>query len=108
MAISYERGDTLGPKDLYVIIRNNSNEYVDVEEVSYEIFFLDDCGQMPMESMQENEVIRFGIGQYYAPVVVPTDAPVGTYIIRWDIKKDADTNRYAVENKFNVKKLKRC
>jgi len=108
MAISYERGSTLGPQDLYVFIRNNANEYVDVEEVSYEIFYVDDCGTTPMLTMQENAVIRFGVGQYYAPVNVPVDAPIGTYLIRWDIKKDADTNRFAVENKFNIKKLKRC
>lgn len=108
MAISYERGQELGSKDLFVIIRDGLGVYTDVLEIEYEIFYNNDCEQQPMASMETQDAVRFGVGQYYAPVKVPVDAPIGTYTIRWNIKKDNLTNRYAIENKFNVKKLKRC
>jgi len=109
MAISFERGANLGPTDLFVYIRDGEGNFVDPLIVTYEVFF-DDPNEkelVPMASMVK-EIVKYAVGKYYAPLNIAFDAPIGTYVIRWTLKRDDETNMYAVENKFNVKKMMRC
>ena len=109
MAISYERGTVLGPNDLFVYIRDANGNFVDPLVITYEVFFNDTKYNtlIPMASMVD-QIIKFDVGRYYASFTIPIDAPLGTYVVRWTLKPDDILNEYAVENKFNVKKMMRC
>lgn len=106
MAISFERGQELGPNDLFIFIRDGFGNFIDPVTLDFEVFY-ESCDLEPMP-MITGPVVKIAVGQYYADVSIPTDAPLGTYAIRWNLKANAETNKYAVENRFNVKKLKRC
>jgi len=106
MSISFDRGSNLGPEDLFIIIRDGFGEFLDPISLDFEIFY-EGCDPEPMP-MITGPTVKVSTGRYYASVVIPADAPLGTYFIRWNLKANEETNRYAIENRFNVKKLKRC
>jgi len=101
MAIAYSRGSTLGPKDLYIYIRDDKGVFIDPAIIYYEVFKYNKGALDDMSSLVVPP-IKIEAGKFYAPIKVPNDAPLGTYYIRWSIKKTETSKAFAVENRFAI------
>lgn len=101
MAVAFVRGSTTGPADLAITVRDNSNNLMDPFRLEYAVYDTTSGLEVLMGSPAATP-IRVTIGQYYAQVVIPADANVGDWIIRWTVQDTAADPVYQSVQPFNV------
>jgi hypothetical protein len=101
MAVAYKRGTTTGPSDLAITIRDMNGNLIDPFRLEYAIYDTTTGLQVLMGS-PVNTPIRTSVGQFYAQVVIPADANIGDWIIRWTIQESSSDPVYQTAQPFNV------
>jgi len=96
-----KRGQSLGRNDLFIFLKNNDGSPQQPAEITYDIYdfttgvehLLPPSGRIPVNS---------SVGEYFASFIVPTDANLGEYRIRFKFKKTHSGKTYEVVQKFSV------
>lgn len=104
MAVAFRPGDTVGRGDLDIFLTNSVGNPTNAAEITYALYYVD-------PGPPEAEVLIGGtgripvnpaVGEYYASLMVPTTAAVGTYRIRWTLRETTTSPLQQVVQEFAV------
>lgn len=86
MSVTFFRGQQLGRNDLNIFLVNAASIPVNAAEISYALFDFT-TGQEVLVGLPQRTPANPSIGEYYASIIVPLDANLGTYRIRWSFRE---------------------
>jgi len=96
-----KRGQELGPGDLNIHLRTRDRNPRNAAEIYYNIFDFTTGVEVllpPTNRAPENP----SIGEYYAPFIIPLDANLGPYRIRWYFKEYTNSPENQVLQEFDI------
>jgi hypothetical protein len=86
MGTLFLRGQQLGRKDLNVFLTNSSGHPVNAAEITYALYDFT-TGLEVLVGPQRRIPVNASVGEYFANIVVPLDANIGSYRARWTIRE---------------------
>lgn len=86
MAVSFYRGQQLGRGDLTIYLANANGTPSDAAEITYALYDFT-TGQEVMVGSPRRAPMNPAVGEYYASVIIPLDANLGGYRIRWTFRE---------------------
>lgn len=95
------RGSTTGPNDLDIMVRNSGGTLIDPYRLEYAIYDFTTGLEVLMGS-PVNTPVKIATGHYYALFVIPGDANIGNWRIRWTIQETVADPVYQSVEDFNV------
>jgi hypothetical protein len=101
MSTTYYRGQQLGRNELNIFLVNSSNTPVNAAEISYALYDYT-LGQEVLVGVPERIPANPSVGEYYASIVVPLDANLGDYRIRWAFREVLGGSIQQVVQEFTV------
>lgn len=101
MAVAFKRGSTTGPNDLTITVRDAGGVLIDPYRLQYATYD-NTTGVEVLIGSPVNYPIKISTGQYYAQVVIPADANIGDWLIRWTIQEISTDPVYQSVQDFNV------
>ena len=101
MAVSFIRGQQLGREDLNIFLTNSSGTPANAAEISYALIDFT-TGQEVVIGPPRRTPANPSVGEYYASVLVPLDARVGSYRVRWTFRERVNTAVQQVVQEFDV------
>ena len=99
-------GKTLGPGDLTLMVRDESNIPVTPVSLNYTIFGLDPRGNQVLISDPRLTPTLQEQGLYYVAMTIPTSWGEGSFRIVWHLQQTADTPEVSIIEDFAVVALK--
>lgn len=101
MGVAYKKGQTLGPSDLEIIIRDSTGAPINPASIDYSIFDFTQGVEILMGSANQIP-ITVQTGHFYVDWTVPLDANIGDWVIRWNFKEQNTSPTVQVAQKFNI------
>lgn len=101
MSTAFFRGQQLGPKDLDICPLNSSGHPIDLAEITYALYDVT-TGQEVLLGIPRRDPAHDSVGHYYASVVIPLDANIGCYRLRWTMRELVGGPVNQVMMEFNV------
>jgi len=104
MAIVWHPGQEIVRGDLDIFLKDSSNVPINPYEVTYSIYFVDP-GPPEAEVLigaAGRTPVNPAVGEFYAALMVPSDATIGTYRIRWTIREQVGTPEMQVVQEWAV------
>lgn len=101
MGVLYLRGQQLGRDDLNIFLTNASGNPINAAEISYAIYDFT-TGMEVLVGEQRRTPANPSVGAYYASIIIPTDANVGSYRIRWTMREIIGGPVQTVVQEFEV------
>jgi len=103
MAVAFQPGDEVVRGDLDIFLTNALGP-TNAAEISYALYYVDDG---PPESevligSATRAPVNPAVGEYYASLLIPSGATVGTYRIRWTFRELAGSPYTQVVQEFAV------
>lgn len=83
---SFYRGQQLGASDLNIFLSNVNSIPEDAALISYAIYDFT-TGQEVLVGPQQRVPAHPSVGEYYASIIIPLDANLGEYRIRWTFQE---------------------
>ena len=106
MPVCFTPGQQLGRNDLDIFLTNANGNPQNAAEITYAIFFVDlSAGPPGIEILIGSPTrtpLNPAVGEYYAPLLVPTSATPGCYHIRWTFKQFAGSPDEQVVQEWGV------
>lgn len=101
MAVVFQRGQQLGRKDLNIFLTDSAGHPSNVYEIYYAIYDFTTGAEVLVGDAQRNPQ-NPEVGEYFAPVCIPTDANIGAYRIRWFFRQAAGKQLKSIVQEFEV------
>jgi hypothetical protein len=101
MSVAYFRGQTLGPDDLHIFLTNASDHPTNAAEITYALYDFT-TGSEVLLGVPRRTPVNKAVGHYYASVIIPLDASIGSYRIRWTFREMFGGPQAEVVQEFNV------
>ena len=101
MGTSFLRGQQLGRSDLNIFLTNSSGHPVNAAEINYAIYDFT-TGQEVLVGPQRRIPVNSAIGEYFVSLVVPLDANIGDYRVRWTMREVLGGPLQSVVQEFNI------
>lgn len=104
MAIAFIPGQTIGRGDLDIFLTNKNGNATNAFDIYYAIYWVDP-GPPEAEILLAPDhriPVNPAVGEYYAALMVPPGATVGTYRIRWAFKELANSPYQQVVQEWAV------
>lgn len=101
MATSFLRGQQLGRSDLNIFLTNSSGHPINAAEISYAIYD-NTTGQEVLVGPQRRIPVNSAVGEYFVSLVVPIDANIGDYRVRWAMREVVGGPIQSVVQEFNI------
>ncbi len=104
MAVAFQPGQEIGRGDLDIFLTNSLGNPTNAFEITFAIYYLD-------PGPPETEVligpaaqipVNPAVGEYYAALMVPAGANLGTYRIKWSFKELVNSPLQQVVQEFAV------
>jgi len=86
MGTSFLRGQQLGRNDLNIFLTNASGHPTNAAEITYAIYDFT-TGMEVLVGPQRRIPANPAVGEYFASVIIPLDANIGSYRIRWTMRE---------------------
>lgn len=86
MPVSYYRGQQLGREDLNIFLENSNNTPTNAAEISYALYDTTTGFEVLLGSPLRTPA-NPSVGEYYASVVIPLDANLGSYRVKWTFRE---------------------
>ncbi|MFA6358827.1 MAG: hypothetical protein WCY09_09255, partial [Candidatus Omnitrophota bacterium] len=86
MGTLFYRGQQLGRNDLNLFLTNASGHPINAAEISYALYD-NTTGLEVLIGPQRRIPVNASVGEYFANIVVPLDANLGEYRVRWSIRE---------------------
>jgi len=104
MGVIYTPGQVLDRGDLDVFLKNASGNPVNAFEITYGLVFVDPG---PPEALipigdQARIPINPSIGEYFASLMIPPNASLGNYRIKWAVREFAGAPQQLLVQEFGV------
>jgi len=101
MSVAFFRGQQLGPKDLHICLANDADYPINAAEISYALYDLT-TGREVLLGVPRRDPANDSVGHYYASIVIPLDANIGDYRLRWTFRETMGGKIHQVAQPFNV------
>ncbi len=101
MSTAFYRGQQLGTKDLDICLDNAAGHPTNVSEITYALYDVT-TGQEALLGIPRRDPANDSVGHYYASVIIPLDANVGSYRVRWTFREMVGGPVHQVVQEFNV------
>jgi hypothetical protein len=101
MSTAFYRGQQLGIRDLYICLDNEAGHPTNVQEITYALYDVT-TGQEALLGIPRRSPVNDSVGHYYASVIIPLDANIGCYRVRWTFREMAGGPIHQVVQEFNV------
>lgn len=101
MGVAYYRGQQLGPTDLNIELENSSGHPTNAAEISYALYDFT-TNQEVLLGVPKRVPANPAIGQYHASVIIPLDANIGSYRVRWSFREVIGGPIHSVVQEFEV------
>lgn len=101
MSVSFLRGQQLGRNDLDIFPTNAAGHPINVAEITYAIYDYTYGAEVlvgPAKRVPANP----DVGEYYASLLIPLDANMGSYRVRWTIRQMAGSPVHTAVQEFEV------
>ena len=86
MSVTFYRGQQLGQSDLTIFFTNANGVPANAAEISYALYDFT-TGSEVLLGTNQRVPQNPSVGEYYASLVMPLDANIGTYRIRWTFRE---------------------
>lgn len=96
-----KRGQSLGRNDLFIFLKNQDGSPAQPAEVYYNIYDFT-TGQEVLLPPSGRNPINASVGEYFASFIIPTDANLGEYRIRWFTRKSHGGRQVEIVQKFSI------
>lgn len=86
MSVAFNRGQQLGREDLNIFIENANGLPMNPAEITYALYDFTTSQEVlvgPPQRLPANP----SVGEFYANIVIPLDANIGSYRIRWTFRE---------------------
>lgn len=101
MTCAFRRGTTTGVDGLTITVRDSLDNLIDPYLLRYAVYDYT-TGIEVLIGSPVNTPTRASLGRYYAAVVLPADANIGDWRIRWAIQDTAVDPVYELVEEFQV------
>lgn len=101
MSVAYFRGQQLGPDDLHICLENSAGHPTNAAEITYALYDVT-TGQEVLLGVPRRDPVNDSVGHYFASVIIPLDANIGCYRIRWTFRELVGGPIHQVVQEFNV------
>src|ERR1051325_6868916 len=101
MSTAFYRGQELGTKDLDICLDNAAGHPTNVAEITYALYDVT-TGQEALLGVPRRNPANDSVGHYFASIVIPLDANVGCYRVRWTFREMVGGPVHQVVQEFNV------
>jgi hypothetical protein len=104
MATTYTPGKTLGRGDLDIFLTDANENPTNAAEIYFSLHYL---SPGPPETevligLPQRSPVNPTVGEYYAAIMVPPSATLGTYRIRWFLRQYVNSTQQQVVQEFQV------
>lgn len=86
MGVAFYRGQQLGREDLNIFLDSASGNPINVAEITYAIYDFT-TGMEALVGPPRRSPANPSVGEYYANIVIPLDANLGNYRVRWTFRE---------------------
>jgi hypothetical protein len=101
MGVAFFRGQQLGRQDLHIYLANAADLPVNAAEISYAIADVTTGLEAPVGNPARVPA-NPALGEYYASIVIPLDANLGLYRVRWSFRELVGGQLQQVVQEFEV------
>lgn len=101
MSVTFFRGQQLGRQDLHLYLTNANDTPVNASDITYALFDYT-TGQGVLVGSPKREPVNPSIGEYYVSVVIPLDANLGSYRVKWTFQEVVGGQVQQVIQEFTV------
>jgi len=98
---NFYRGQQLGRNDLNIYLVNAANTPVNAAEISYALYDFT-TGQEVLVGIPMRIPANPSVGEYFASIIVPLDANLGEYRVRWTFREIIGGAQQQVVQEFSV------
>lgn len=103
MGVVFKVGSTLGRSDLNIFLTNSTGVAANAYSITFGIYYVDpDSQEEVLIGSDERVPTNPSVGEYYAPLTIPSSAVPGDYRIRWTFKELSTTPEQMVMQEFGV------
>jgi hypothetical protein len=86
MPVSFYRGQQLGREDLNIFLENTNNTPTNAAEITYALYD-NTTGMEVLLGSPTRIPVNPSVGEYFASVIIPLDANIGAYRVRWTFRE---------------------
>ena len=101
MSVAFHRGQQLGGDDLNIYLESNSGYPVNAAEIYYALYDFTTGEEVLLGAPKRNPA-NPSVGCYYASIIVPLDANIGSYRVRWTFRETLGGAMHQVVQEFEV------
>ena len=86
MGVAFFKGQQLGAADLNIYLENSSGVPTNAAEISYALYDVT-TGAEALLGVPRRSPANPAVGAYYASVIIPLDANIGLYRVKWTFRE---------------------
>lgn len=101
MSVAFFKGQQLGPEDLHIFLDNSSGTPTNAAEIFYALYDVT-TGREALLGAPRRSPANPEVGKYYASLIIPLDANIGIYHVRWTFRETIGGPVHQVLQKFEV------
>lgn len=101
MSVGFLRGQQLGRDDLNIFTTNTSGHPTNAAEISYAVYDFT-TGMEVLVGPLKRVPVNPAVGEYFASIIIPLDANLGDYRIRWSMRESVGGPIQTVVQEFNI------
>lgn len=103
MSVVFRRGQELSRANgLSIYLKSKDGTPRNAAEITYSVYDFTAGVEVPIPALSNQVPLNAGIGEYYAAFVIPVDANVGEYRIRWSMREYVSSPSAQVVQKFAI------
>ena len=101
MSVAFKKGQPLTEQDLIIAVRDSAGALFDPSVISYSLFDYT-SGVEALIGVPNRQPASTATGIFYVPGVIPLDANIGEWVVRWNMRQYADSPITQVAQRFQV------
>jgi hypothetical protein len=101
MSVAFYRGQQLGAEDLNIYLDNSSGHPTNAAEITYALYDFT-TGLEVLLGVPHRTPVNPSVGHYYASIIIPLDANIGSYRVRWTFRELVGGPVHQVVQEFEV------
>lgn len=103
MSTTFDQGQTLERGDLDIFLTDGDGNPTNAYSISYSVYYVDPATGLEVLIGPEGRTpVNPDVGEYYASLLIPSNASAGCYRIRWLFKETASSSQEGVVQEFGV------
>lgn len=101
MGVAFYKGQQLGRNDLNLYLTNANNTPTNAAVISYALYDYT-TGQGVLVGPEKRNPVNPSMGEYFASVIIPLDANLGNYRVKWTFQEIVGGQTQQVVQEFSV------